>query len=98
MLKTAGKSIAVVLSLGITATAWAAAALPGSDPQVRALEENRSQAEQQAQVTAPEEAGKVQGEQKFMLTSFDFTGHSCCRHIECRYRSRQHRPDRDAGR
>ena len=74
MLKTAGKSIAVVLTLGITATAWAAAALPGSDPQVRALEENRSQAEQQAQVTAPEEAGKVQGEQKFMLTSFNFTG------------------------
>ena len=74
MLKTAGKSIAVVLTLGITATAWAAAALPGSDPQVRALEENRSQAEQQAQVTAPEEAGKVQGGQKFMLTSFDFTG------------------------
>ncbi|MCD8359845.1 MAG: hypothetical protein LUC29_03170 [Acidaminococcaceae bacterium] len=60
--------------MGITATAWAAAALPGSDPQVRALEENRSQAEQQAQVTAPAETDKVQGEQKFMLTSFDFTG------------------------
>lgn len=44
MLKLAGKSMAVALTLGMTSTVWAAAALPGSDPQVRALEQNRSQA------------------------------------------------------
>ena len=49
MLKLAGKSMAVALTLGMTSTVWAAAALPGSDPQVRALEQNRSQAEQQAE-------------------------------------------------
>lgn len=74
MLKLAGKSMAVALTLGMTSTVWAAAALPGSDPQVRALEQNRSQAEQQAEVYSTAADSKVQGEQTFMLSCFKFTG------------------------
>ena len=55
--------MAVALTLGMTSTVWAAAALPGSDPQVRALEQNRSQAEQQAEVYSTAADSKVQGEQ-----------------------------------
>lgn len=66
--------MAVALTLGMTSTVWAAAALPGSDPQVRALEQNRSQAEQQAEVYSTAADSKVQGEQTFMLSCFKFTG------------------------
>ena len=66
--------MAVALTLGMASTVWAAAALPGSDPQVRALEQNRSQAEQQAEVYSTAADSKVQGEQTFMLSCFKFTG------------------------
>lgn len=74
MLKLAGKSMAVALTLGMASTVWAAAALPGSDPQVRALEQNRSQAEQQAEVYSTAADSKVQGEQTFMLSCLSLPG------------------------
>lgn len=47
MLDLMGKGITVVLTLGITASAWAAPSLPGSSDDVRALEQNRGARQQQ---------------------------------------------------
>ena len=48
MLDLMGKGITVVLTLGITASAWAAPSLPGSSADVRALEQNRGARQQPA--------------------------------------------------
>ena len=74
MITFVGKSMVLALTLGITTTALAASALPVSDPQVRALEQNRTKAEQQANVSSITENAKVQGEQKIRLNGLQFTG------------------------
>ena len=53
MLDLMGKGITVVLTLGITASAWAAPSLPGSSADVRALEQNRGARQQQTDLQQP---------------------------------------------
>ena len=55
MLDLMGKGITVVLTLGITASAWAAPSLPGSSADVRALEQNRGARQQQTDLQQPEQ-------------------------------------------
>lgn len=50
-----GKGITVVLTLGITASVWAAPSLPGSSADVRALEQNRGARQQQTDLQQPEQ-------------------------------------------
>lgn len=54
MLDLMGKGITVVLTLGITASVWAAPSLPGSSADVRALEQNRGARQQQTDLQQPE--------------------------------------------
>ena len=55
MLDLMGKGITVVLTLGITASVWAAPSLPGSSADVRALEQNRGARQQQTDLQQPEQ-------------------------------------------
>lgn len=55
VLKNVEKALAAVLSLGLAASAWAAPSLPGSNPEVRALEQNRGGRQLQAEVQQEEQ-------------------------------------------
>ena len=76
MLDLMGKGITVVLTLGITASAWAAPSLPGSSADVRALEQNRGARQQQTDLQQPEQqkADEETLPQKLLLRQFVFTG------------------------
>ena len=76
MLDLMGKGITVVLTLGITASAWAAPSLPGSSADVRALEQNRGARQQQTDLQQPEQqkAAEETLPQKLLLRQFVFTG------------------------
>lgn len=71
-----GKGIIATLTLGVAASALAAPSLPGSNAEVRALEQNRSGGEQQTFLQR-EDTGAVESEtltQKLLLRKFLFTG------------------------
>ena len=72
MLDLMGKGITVVLTLGITASAWAAPSLPGSSADVRALEQNRGARQQQTDLQ--QKADEETLPQKLLLRQFVFTG------------------------
>ncbi|WP_293661113.1 ShlB/FhaC/HecB family hemolysin secretion/activation protein [uncultured Phascolarctobacterium sp.] len=76
MLKNVEKALAAVLSLGMAASAWAAPSLPGSNPEVRALEQNRGGRQPQAEVQQEEQmpAPVEEMPQKLLLKKFVFTG------------------------
>ena len=76
MLDLMGKGITVVLTLGITASVWAAPSLPGSSADVRALEQNRGARQQQTDLQQPEQqkADEETLPQKLLLRQFVFTG------------------------
>jgi len=76
LLDLMGKGITVVLTLGITASAWAAPSLPGSSADVRALEQNRGARQQQTDLQQPEQqkADEETLPQKLLLRQFVFTG------------------------
>ncbi|WP_293720360.1 ShlB/FhaC/HecB family hemolysin secretion/activation protein [uncultured Phascolarctobacterium sp.] len=76
MLKNVEKALAAVLSLGLAASAWAAPSLPGSNPEVRALEQNRGGRQPQAEVQQEEQmpAPAEEMPQKLLLKKFVFTG------------------------
>ena len=81
MLDLMGKGITVVLTLGITASAWAAPSLPGSSDDVRALEQNRGARQQQTdlqqtdlQQPEQQKAAEETLPQKLLLRQFVFTG------------------------
>jgi hemolysin activation/secretion protein len=76
LLDLMGKGITVVLTLGITASVWAAPSLPGSSADVRALEQNRGARQQQTDLQQPEQqkAAEETLPQKLLLRQFVFTG------------------------
>jgi len=76
VLKNVEKALAAVLSLGMAASAWAAPSLPGSNPEVRALEQNRGGRQPQAEVQQEEQmpAPVEEMPQKLLLKKFVFTG------------------------
>ena len=76
VLKNVEKALAAVLSLGLAASAWAAPSLPGSNPEVRALEQNRGGRQPQAEVQQEEQmpAPVEEMPQKLLLKKFVFTG------------------------
>lgn len=71
--KTLALAIACALGCG-TAAVWAAPALPSSDPGVRAGQQNRTEAEARPELTPPPAADKLQGQARFTLHKFVFSG------------------------
>lgn len=61
---------------GITATAWSAPVLPGSNPEVRELEQNRGSARQQSELkqAAAQAQPSAARQQKLLVQKFVFTG------------------------
>ncbi|WP_293663336.1 ShlB/FhaC/HecB family hemolysin secretion/activation protein [uncultured Phascolarctobacterium sp.] len=67
-------ALAIACALGCTTAAWAAPALPSIDPAVRADQQNRTESTQQTELAPLPEADKLQGEMKFTLHKFVFSG------------------------
>lgn len=61
---------------GITATAWSAPVLPGSNPEIRELEQNRGSARQQSELkqAAAQAQPPAARQQKLLVQKFVFTG------------------------
>lgn len=78
LLKIVEKGIVMALTLGVTASVWAAPSLPGSNADVRALEQNRGGGQQQTDLQQAETvpAQTEQLPQKLLLQKFVFTGQS----------------------
>lgn len=68
------KSLGLVLACVCYTTAYAAPALPGSDSELRAMEQNREQNVRQTVIEATGSVAKVQGEDQFTLQRVTFTG------------------------
>ncbi|MCD8361211.1 MAG: hypothetical protein LUC29_10545 [Acidaminococcaceae bacterium] len=68
------KSLGLMLACVCYTTAYAAPALPGSDSELRALEQNREQTVRQAVIEDAGTVAKVQGKDQFTLQGFTFTG------------------------